>query len=334
MNLRLSIIVPLYNSAAYMCKCIESLLNQDIPHSDYEIILVNDGSPDNSKEIADEYARQYACVKVISQSNKGVSGARNTGIRNASGKYLYFVDPDDYVKTNSIKALLDRMDADDLDMLRFRYIMVDEDGKVLALPSTAKIIDYSSQIMKGSDFLCNRLGITCFVWTFIYRTSIIKENNLYCSEGVYFDDVDWMPKVLSRVNRIDSIATERHFYVVREGSLVNNLNESQCQRYLNGVLQIVDILQQDKKFVVDRKVRRWYERQQDVLICAYVIRVATFFYSDRFKWLKRIDNFVSPCRLYKVLNYQLGSKIKIKMLLTHLSPQLLCKLFHFKKMLK
>ena len=118
--LYLSIIVPLYNSEKYLPKCLDSLLDQDIQESEYEIILVDDGSPDNSRFIAGEYARAHSNIVVISQANKGTSGARNTGLRHASGKYVYFVDPDDYILNNSLSRLLRHMEEKSLDKASLR----------------------------------------------------------------------------------------------------------------------------------------------------------------------------------------------------------------------
>ena len=115
----LSIIVPLYNSAAYLPRCLESLLHQDISLEEYEILLINDGSPDNSLDIVNEYALKYPNIRAFSQENKGTSGARNTGLLEARGTYVYFVDPDDYVLENSLRVILNRMEEASLDALRF-----------------------------------------------------------------------------------------------------------------------------------------------------------------------------------------------------------------------
>ena len=93
----LSFIIPLYNSAQWLPKCLYSVLNQDIPESEMEIICVNDGSPDNSAEMAREIAKDHPSIVVIDQENQGPSGARNTGMLHATAKYLCFVDPDDFV---------------------------------------------------------------------------------------------------------------------------------------------------------------------------------------------------------------------------------------------
>ena len=98
--MKLSIIVPVYNVADYLPKCLDSLLVQDLSQNEYEIIVVNDGSTDNSGKIAEEYSKTYSNIILINQENQGLSGARNTGIQNAKGEYVQFVDSDDYLEPN------------------------------------------------------------------------------------------------------------------------------------------------------------------------------------------------------------------------------------------
>ena len=96
---KLSVIIPLYNSAKWLPKCLDSVLDQDVPLDELEVICVNDGSPDNSEQVALQYKEKYPdTIVVISQENQGPSGARNNGMKHATGKYLCFVDPDDYVE--------------------------------------------------------------------------------------------------------------------------------------------------------------------------------------------------------------------------------------------
>uniref|UniRef100_UPI0030DB473E glycosyltransferase family 2 protein n=1 Tax=uncultured Imperialibacter sp. TaxID=1672639 RepID=UPI0030DB473E len=103
--MKLSIIVPVYNVEEYLERCVRSLEDQDIPRSDYEIIVVNDGSPDNSKEVVERLQRELSNIILINQENQGVSMARNAGIDRASGEYLVVVDPDDYVAPNSFASI-------------------------------------------------------------------------------------------------------------------------------------------------------------------------------------------------------------------------------------
>lgn len=122
----LSIIVPIYKVEPYLRKCVDSLLVQDLSPEEYEIILVDDGSPDDCGKIADEYAARFSNVRGIHQENGGLSVARNTGIMTAQGKYIQFVDSDDYLEPDVLGSLVGRAERDDLDVLRFNYRNVNE----------------------------------------------------------------------------------------------------------------------------------------------------------------------------------------------------------------
>ena len=104
----LSFIIPVYNTEAYLDECLQSLLNQDIPAADYELVCVNDGSTDGSLQLLRHYEQEYANVTVINQENGGVCRARNTGLRAARGEYVWFFDSDDVLRHNSLGILLEK----------------------------------------------------------------------------------------------------------------------------------------------------------------------------------------------------------------------------------
>ncbi|MDH6314239.1 glycosyltransferase involved in cell wall biosynthesis [Parabacteroides sp. PFB2-10] len=104
--MHLSLIIPVYNVEAYLEECLDSCLEQDIPHSDYEIIAINDGSPDGSLAILERYAAKYPNITVLSQENRGLSATRNRGIEVAKGEYIWFIDSDDWIEKNCLSSLL------------------------------------------------------------------------------------------------------------------------------------------------------------------------------------------------------------------------------------
>ena len=112
----LSIIIPVYNVEQYLPRCLDSVLQQDIPYEEYEVIVVNDGSPDSSLAIAESYARRYPNVKVVTRQNGGLSAARNTGLEYAKGEYVWFVDTDDRIASNCIRYLCNYAKDNKLDV--------------------------------------------------------------------------------------------------------------------------------------------------------------------------------------------------------------------------
>ena len=311
-----------------MQRCLDSLLEQDIPATDYELICINDGSPDNSEDIAREYAKQHPNIVVLSQHNQGPSAARNTGIRAAKGKYLCFVDPDDYVAPNSMRVVLEKIEQEQLDMLRFGYQMVDENYEPCMPYKHYRKPDLTTGVMTGREYLCKRLGYSCFIWPYIYRTAIIKDNDLYCSEGVYFDDTDWLPKVLLHAKRVDCLNLVRHYYLIRSGSLVNAKDKIKKLQRLNGSLQIIKILSKDRELQTDEAVRNWYQQMITVHAMSALTSIATDFYDERDEWIRKFSEYGAFNVEFPLSKYAVDDKTKL--LLMAISPKLLSTIVHLK----
>ena len=106
---KISLILPVYNVELYLPKCIESCLNQDLPKTEYEMIIVIDGSSDNSLSVARKYQQKYGCISIVEQSNGGLSSARNTGLKHATGEYVWCIDTDDYINENILKGIVTQL---------------------------------------------------------------------------------------------------------------------------------------------------------------------------------------------------------------------------------
>lgn len=322
----LSIIVPLYNSEHFLPKCLDSLLSQDIPLEDYEIILVDDGSPDGSKAIAENYASNYPNIIVISQDNKGTSGARNTGLRNATGKYTYFVDPDDYILENSLRILINRMEEESLDVLRFGYTEVDEHYRPTKSCKNPESPDYSSLIMDGCSFMAERLGIACYVWTFLFRTSLLKDNGLFFYEGDYYDDTPWLPRVFLLAKRVDSIDIKRHFYLIRSNSLVQSLDQRLVRKKIDGQMFLICELTKQKQSSNNEKATIWYNMMVAHCALTLLTLVSIYDFSNRKVFL----DYLCRADVYP-LSIKEGSLVKkAKLSLINLSPELFCQFIHLK----
>lgn len=324
--MKLSIIVPLYKSATWLPKCVESLVQQDLQADEYEIILVNDGSPDNSLEMAEEYAAKYANIVVLSQENKGTSGARNTGLRYASGEYVCFVDPDDYIQTNSLKALVDQMAEEQLDMLRFNYTMVDENYHILTQPAGELAMDYTPKVMSGSEFLAHRLGVTCYVWVYIYRLSIIKDNQIWCCEGDYFDDTPWLPQVLMKAKRVNTLDVKHYYYLQRSDSLVKSKTPKAVNAKINGQFFLIDLLKKQEAELEDEDVKKWYCMMLTHSVISLLSLIALYNYKNKKQLLSQLKSL----DVYPLYPFRIETKNKRKASIINLSPSLFCTFVHLK----
>ncbi|MCQ2336035.1 MAG: glycosyltransferase [Paludibacteraceae bacterium] len=320
--LKLSIIVPVYNVSKYLAKCLDSLLVQDLMIEEYEIIVVNDGSTDNSGEIAKEYADKYSNIILINQENQGLSGARNTGIKVAQGKYIQFVDSDDYLEPNVLKTLVDKMDGDSLDVLRFNYQNVNENYEVYEPYKEHKpFVDYRDEICDGLTFLTERLGYGCYAWQFIIKTDIFtKDGNLF-KPGIYFEDTEWTPRILTQTHRVTSTEFMVYNYLLRSGSITNSVSIEKKRKVLDDKMALIQSL---KEQMSDKSDKRWYEGMISATVVSIVGIIVTDFYDDKDKILKKLKSF----DVFPLSKYHLSKSQKKKIALINISSNILCWLLH------
>ena len=202
MGLSLSIILPVYNVEKYVEKCILSLEDQDIPKDDYEIICVNDGSPDNSQQIVERLKQKYSNIILINQENQGVSVARNVGIKGANGKYILFVDPDDALQKNCLKTLLNYATTNLYEVVYFGMTTIEMNGSQKEI----KFRNGLEKLMKGPDLYFAVRGRNTIdpdrSWGIIFKTELLIKNNLfYLPDVPYLEDGEFIARVLCLANR-------------------------------------------------------------------------------------------------------------------------------------
>lgn len=319
--MKLSIIVPIYNVAPYLRKCVDSLLAQDI--SDYEIILVDDGSPDECPQICNQYAEQYSNIKVIHQANAGLSAARNSGIAVTQGEYIMFVDSDDYLQPNVLGALMEQVGRDNLDVLRFRYQNVRESGEVF-VPHEGMKTDYnnySSEPTDGLIFLNDRMWVQCYVVQFLVRREIVLQEQF--TPDIYFEDTDWTPRMLLRTKRVASTDLVVYNYLWREGSITLSQKDiNKMRKQLNDKLALIGKLNMLGNSVANR---RWFDGMISGLVINVVGIIASTFYDERKQYIKQIKHFgVLPLKNINVAPRAV-KKLKLINLSIHLATWILHK---------
>ena len=333
---KLSFIIPLYNSAKWLEKCLYSVLNQDLLESEMEIICVNDGSPDNSAEMAREIGKKHPSIIVIDQPNQGPSGARNTGMKAATGKYLCFVDPDDYVEPNVYGKLVQQMEEEQLDMLRFNHQNVNEDYQPIDKPLFERRFDYSPKLMSGAEFLSTRLDIACNIWRYIYRREIITKNEIWCFTGDYFDDTPWLPLVLLKAERMNICDTVVYNYLERGDSLVKTRNPKMMKRKSDGFILLLKYLEQEIadiqfcKLVIAEEwkngVIAWYKCMEAHSVVSLLTNIGISLFPMRKEYVQELKELkIFPLSTEKVANRALR-----KIRLANLHPLLLVWFIHIK----
>lgn len=232
---RLSIIVPVYNVEQWLHRCLKSLFVQDLPEDEFEVIIVNDGSTDSSLHIANRFASEHLNIKVVCRENGGLSAARNTGIEHAQGKFIWFVDSDDFIEPKSIKPLLEYAEANNLDVMCFNLQRYFEDGRIWKYENK-EISD--GEIMDGAEFVC-RQHMPPAAWVALYRRDYLVANGLHFMEGILHEDMEFTPRAYFLAGRIAYRDTVVVNYFQREGSIMKS---SQSGRRVSSFLQICDSL--------------------------------------------------------------------------------------------
>lgn len=322
--MKLSIIVPVYNVGEYLGKCLGSLLNQDIAREDYEIILVDDGSTDSSSVLCDELASLHSNIVVIHKENGGLSSARNVGIDIASGKYIQFVDSDDYLFPNVLGSVLSRVERDNLDILRFNYQNVNSQGVAFEPNSVSKpFVDYSSDICNGSTFLNEKLGYACYAVQFILRTELVKKPANHFKEGILFEDTEWTPRIILQAERISSIDLMVYNYLFRIGSITRDRGVEKKQRVLASQFQLIDSMFDQARRQQDA---RWFHGMIAQTALAIISSISASFYRDRRFYIDRLKEK----DLFPLSSYHATAKARRKIRIANISPLLLCWLLHHK----
>lgn len=219
MEILLSIVVPVYNVEKYLDQCLKSIL--DNYENGVEIVLIDDGSKDRSGEMCDEYEQKYSFIKVVHQKNGGLSVARNTGINNSKGKYIWFIDSDDYIPNGSIKTVLNYINTN-TDIILGTYCEVDPDGNEKIIDKPEMKVDIN---MLPYEYFMKLGNVSYAAVRFIVKRDILLENNLMFTSGIYHEDEDWTPRVLCNCKNISVIDDVIYKYRVgNTSSIMGMLN--------------------------------------------------------------------------------------------------------------
>ena len=210
--MKISVVVPVYNTEIFLTKCLESLINQT--YKNLEMICINDGSTDNSSKILDEYQKKDNRIKVITQKNQGISAARNKGIKEAKGEYISFVDSDDWVDLDFYDKLITALKEQNADIAAANIIRT---RKTYSKPRVKYEKQMIAETFEEKIKLCN-IPKCCYVWNKIYKTSMVK--NFPFKTGAYFEDVLWTPLILKNSNKMVCIPDVNYYYRANASSIV------------------------------------------------------------------------------------------------------------------
>ncbi|MFC4739516.1 glycosyltransferase family 2 protein [Flavobacterium ponti] len=228
----ISIIMPVYNVEKYIAKSIQSVLNQT--YQDFELLVIIDGSPDNSKQIAETFNDER--ITIYEKSNGGLSDARNYGLKRAKGEFVYFLDSDDWIEPTLLQDTICVFDKKEIDLVIFGYFLDNEDleGNLISTKEiSTKDIQFDKDL-NNLDLDEKTLNILGYAWNKLYRISFLKNNNIIFDKGVSLvEDILFNSKVYKNSNTLTFINKRLYHYINRPSeSLIKTFHKNSFELYL------------------------------------------------------------------------------------------------------
>lgn len=253
MNMKLSVIIPAYNCEKTICRCLNNLLDEQYFEC-YEIIVVNDGSTDSTKQICENYEKKFPTVRLINKINEGVSSARNTGLANASGEFIAFVDSDDYTEKNFIETVMRKLkDSDEL--VLFRHDRIDKNNECFDVSKDYSTYGYD-KIFK--EMVSQKLNTPVK----IFRNNIIKKHNLRFNNAISLgEDLEFIMNYYIKIKSVTCWNDILYHYVRTEGSITNRkLTEKDiadfCTAYVSEIAALSEVSESEYMYLLNKSYVR------------------------------------------------------------------------------
>lgn len=253
MRITFSIIIPVYNVEKYLNQCVKSVLMQT--YTDYEVLLIDDGSTDGSAWICDELVKNNKQIKVIHQKNQGLSAARNTGIDCANGEYLIFLDSDDYwddrTALQEISKIIDEKKPEVVTWSLKKYI--EDLDRIESKNNQFSLEDINDKIKLVQEMLKNSLFRAC-AWDKAVKRSLVLANSLYFKVGDTSEDIEWVAKLLVHISEIAFYTNDFYVYRQRSGSIT----KTKSQKNINDLMRHIENCVQYGKTIKDEELEKVY----------------------------------------------------------------------------
>ena len=257
-NIKLSIILPVYNVAPYLRMCLDSILEEI--KDDTEIIVIDDGSTDQSPAICDEYSNKYRQVRVRHQVNAGQSAARNAGLSAARGRYISFIDSDDFIDSRVLNYMVSVLETSKVDFAISSFV---------SIPYNCVQRNYESfdnkkfSLISNEDFLQDIQKYAMQVWNKVYRRTFIE--GLYFKEGILYEDVAYIHEIAMRMSKAVYIDTPMYYYrIARPGSTVSTFKMTRLPAYDDVQTFVSDVHEQfsEKAYLsISRMAANFFQQQ-------------------------------------------------------------------------
>lgn len=313
--MKLSYIVTVYNTENMIARCMKSLLEQNLEMDEYEIILVDNGSTDNSGRVCDDFAAKYGNVRVLHLENLGAGASRNSGIKVAKGDYIWYIDSDDLIEPNVAHDLLYKAKELNLDVLSFDPQLAWEDENLNVKRTEPFIITNKSgkDVMNGEEYSLN-VGMPSAQWCSLYRREFLLENNIWFIEKITYEDQEYTPRAYYLAKRASHANVIVYNYIQRPGSITKCIDNR--EKRANDYLTVCDSLY---RFVNNNNLKK------GTPIYAYMMGKISFDFAQALQFCKPKDTMLKTFSqkeyypLYIDKSYSMKTKVKYALINTSLS---------------
>lgn len=234
MNILLSFIIPAYNAEPYLRECLDSISRLNMRGRGYEVIVVNDGSTDGTAALLEAYGREHVEVTVISQENRGLSAARNAGMRGAKGKYVCFVDADDHLF--AAQAPLDVLEGEEVDIVGVNVLQKDRQGK--RMPYRRYVPEYNKLYEPARKFMQGRNLMPCVV-AYFFRREFLELEQMQFTEGIYHEDEDFTVRAFAKGASFKALNVDWYERLLHAESITTTTDVEKQQRRLRDLVKIL-----------------------------------------------------------------------------------------------
>lgn len=263
--MKLSIIVPVYKVEKYLARCLDSLLLQNLDAEDYEILLVDDASPDGSTDIAKTYAYKHPQINYFYKDNGGLGSARNFGMKQAKGDYILFVDSDDWLSEGVLQPLLSQAEDEQLDVLIFNIQRVFDNGKIISSE-----IEYTAGKLYSGETLLLQERLVVSPCINLFKRSMLLDHQIFFREGIFYEDIDFYLKSLLASQRVMYRPEVVYQYYCNDQSITMNKESAHHRKkiedYGKAIIEIHTIATQQTEairqridYIKERYCRFWMQ---------------------------------------------------------------------------
>lgn len=304
----LSILIAAFNVEAFVEKCINSCYEENFANH-YEIIVVNDGSTDNTSAIITALLGTIPNLKLINKENEGLGAARNTGTQEAKGDYLWMIDGDDFIETGQLENILAELGATALDIYCMNYNITDAAG---AVTNIAYPLERLHEEFEATAYY-TRYSMNSYTWQYIFRRTILIDNHLYFKASINMQDSEIMPKIIYHSQSVKFLSIIAYNYVQHDSSFTNTINQHKRLRYFESIVEVNKSLE-DFKIKIQQQNPPLAEAiaKKQTTLNQVIFNHLVFFKYDK-KTLKEIIRLLGQNGLFPLKFAPKGKMILVKL---------------------